>query len=263
MLGAIIGDIIGSPYEWKALKTKDFPLFSQKSSLTDDSYMTIAVGCACADGERSDEESFKEKVVFYMRKLGREFFYAGYGGRFRHWLRSDTSGPYNSFGNGSAMRVSPVAWYAQSLEEAERLAAWSAEVTHNHPEGIKGAVSVAAAIFMARSGKSKEEIKAYVEEHFYSLDFTIDDIRPDYTFNVTCRGSVPQSIKCFLEAEDYEDTVRLAVSLGGDADTQAAIAGSIAEAYYGIPEELKKRAMKLMSPAEKEYFNSYAARFYS
>lgn len=257
MLGAIIGDIVGSIYEFESEKSKDFELFTPQSRLTDDSFMTLAVGCACAKADLCDEEDFKSWVVYYMRKIGREFPAAGYGYNFAMWLRSDFMGAYNSFGNGSAMRVSPVAWVAKSLSEAETLAKWSAEVTHNHSEGIKGAQAVAAAIYLARTRKSKEEIKKYTEQNYYKLDFTLDEIRPDYKFDITCQGSVPQAIQCFLEATDFEDAVRNAVSLGGDGDTQAAIAGSIAEAYYGIPDSLKNEAYKKFTAKIKSYYNTF------
>lgn len=169
-----------------------------------------------------------------MRKIGREFPSAGYGYYFFRWIKSDFMGGYNSFGNGSAMRVSSVAWIAKSLEEAEKLAKWSAEVTHNHPEGVKGAQAVSAAIYLARSGKSKIEIKDYMEKNYYELDFTLDEVRPTYEFDVTCQGSVPQAIQCFFESTDFEDDIRNAVSLGGDGDTQVAMADAIAEAFYGI-----------------------------
>lgn len=256
MLGAIIGDIVGSKYEFTSDKTKDFELFSGDSCLTDDSMMTIAVGCACAKSDLGDEEDFKSWVIYYMRKIGREFPSAGYGYHFFRWIKSDFMGAYNSFGNGSAMRVSPVAWAAQSLEEAEKLAKWSAEVTHNHPEGIKGAQAVAAAIYLARTGKSKAEIKDYIERHYYKLDFTLDEIRPTYEFDVTCQGSVPQAIQCFLESSDFEDAIRNAVSLGGDGDTQAAMAGAIAEAFYGIPEDIKQKGLEYIKGAARGYYST-------
>lgn len=255
MLGAIIGDIVGSIYEFESDKTKDFELFTEECSLTDDSMMTIAVGCACAKSDLSDEEDFKSWVIYYMRKIGREFPSAGYGHHFYKWIKSDFLGPYNSYGNGSAMRVSPVAWVAKSLAEAETLAKWSAEVTHNHPEGVKGAQAVAAAIFLAKIGKSKIEIKDYIEKNYYTLNFTLDEIRPTYKFDVTCQGSVPQAIQCFLESTDFEDAVRNAVSLGGDGDTQAAMAGAIAEAFYGIPEDIKEKAFTYFKGAVKYYYN--------
>ena len=257
MLGTIIGDIVGSKYEFTSDKTKDFELFSDDSCLTDDSMMTMAVDCACAKSDLDDEEDFKSWVIYYMRKIGREFPSAGYGYHFFRWIKSDFMGAYNSFGNGSAMRVSPVAWVANSLEQAETLAKWSAEVTHNHPEGIKGAQAVAAAIYLARTGKSKAEIKDYIEKHYYKLDFTLDEIRPKYQFDVTCQGSVPQAIQCFLEATDFEDAIRNAVSLGGDGDTQAAMAGAIAEAFYEIPEDIKQKGLEYIKGAARGYYSTY------
>ncbi len=255
MLGAIIGDIAGSLYEFGSVKTKDFELFTTGSRLTDDSYMTIAVGCACANSRLDNEADFKSYVTYWMRKIGRKYPNAGYGAMFYKWLKSDIMPAYNSFGNGSAMRVSSVAWFAKSLEEAEKLAAWSAEVTHNHPEGVKGAKAIAAAVFLARRGTNKSEIKKYIEENYYKLNFTLDEIRPSYKFDVTCQGSVPQAIECFLEATDFEDAIRNAVSLGGDCDTQAAMAGAIAEAYYGIPDLLIDKAYALMDDNTKIYCN--------
>ncbi len=255
MLGAIIGDIVGSLYEFESDKTKDFELFAEESRMTDDSMMTIAVGCACAKADLSDEEDFKSWVIYYMRKIGREFPSAGYGYHFFRWIKSDFMGPYNSFGNGSAMRVSPVAWVAKSLDEAEKLAKWSAEVTHNHPEGVKGAQAVASAIYLARVGKSKSEIKDYIEQNYYVIDFTLDEIRPTYEFDVTCQGSVPQAIQCFLESTDFEDAIRNAVSLGGDGDTQAAMAGAIAEAFYGIPDDITGKAFEYFDNKTKHYYS--------
>ncbi len=262
MLGAILGDIVGSPYEFRSDKVKDFPLFSVESRLTDDSLMTIAVGCACATADPGDEESLKQALTRFMREIGRLYPAAGYGERFYHWLFDDAMGAYGSNGNGSAMRVSPVAWAATSLEEAERLAAWSAEITHDHPDGIRGAVATAAAIFMAREGKSKDEIRTYISNNYYDLHFTLDEIRPAYRFDVTCGGSVPQAIVCFLEANDFEDAVRNAVSLGGDGDTQAAIAGSIAEAFYGIPDALQEKAFAYMDTTLTDYYLTYAEQLY-
>jgi len=254
MLGAIIGDIVGSVYEFSSDKTKDFPLFHEGSRLTDDSFMTVAVACACMKSDLSDEEDFKSWTVHYMRKIGRAFPDAGYGYNFARWLNSDVMGPYNSCGNGSAMRVSPVAYVAKTLDEAEKLAKWSAEVSHDHPEGIKGAQAVAAAVFLARKGNGKEAIKAYVEKNFYSLNFTLDEIRPSYKFDVTCQGSIPQALQCFFEAESYEDALRNAVSLGGDGDTQAAMAGAVAEAYFGIPTEILDRGLARIEATDKNYF---------
>lgn len=234
MYGAILGDIIGSAYEWNRIKKEDFELFVKKSKYTDDTAMTIATADAILN-----DKSFKECYL----KWGQAYPNAGYGGKFRKWLVDKDPQPYNSFGNGSAMRVSPCAWKAKDLEEALKLAEESAMCTHDHEEGIKGAKATAAAIFMAREKKSKEEIKTYIEENFkYNLSRTVAEIRPNYKFDSSCQGSVPESIICFLEATSYEDTIRKAVSLGGDADTQACIAGSIAEAFYGgVPASLKHR----------------------
>lgn len=262
MLGAILGDIVGSPYEFDSDKTKDFLLFSPQCRPTDDSIMTIAVGCACVEADCHDEDAFKRTLVEKMRELGRLYREAGYGAMFYRWLMSDSMQAYNSFGNGSAMRVSPTAYAVDTLEDVELLAKWSAEVTHNHPEGIKGAQAVAAAIFLARTGSGKQEIKQYIEEKYYDLDFTLDEIRDGYGFDVTCRGSVPQAIECFLEAEDYEDAIRNAVSLGGDADTQAAMAGAIAEAFFGIPEDIQEEGFRYLDDTLQEYYWEYADQLY-
>lgn len=231
MYGAIIGDIVGSVYEFNNIKTKDFPLFSKRSTYTDDSIMTIAVAKALVHS-RDNQTSFKAALIRYMREYGKQYPYAGYGGMFAQWLTTDAPMPYNSFGNGSAMRVLPCGLIAVTLQEALDLAKASAEVTHNHPEGIKGAQATAAAVFLAKYGKSKDEIKEYVEDNFYNLNMTLNDIRPNYYFNETCQETVPQAIIAFLESESYEDAIRNAVSLGGDSDTLAAITGSIAWAFY-------------------------------
>ena len=262
MLGAIIGDIVGSPYEDGSEKEYEFELFIPDCRPTDDSIMTIAVGCACVSSNLKDEADFKSAVIRYMRELGNKYPYAGYGFKFYTWLKHPEMGAYGSFGNGSAMRVSPVAWAADSLEQAETLAAWSAEVTHDHPEGIRGAQAIAAAVWMARNGSDKEEIRAYIEENYYKLDFTVDGIREDYRFDVTCQGSVPQAIECFMEAENYEDAIRLAISLGGDSDTQAAMAGAIAEAFFGIPEDLIEGGLSYLDDTLSGYYFEYSDQLY-
>ena len=241
MYGAILGDIIGSPYEFDAgEKTKEFPLFSENSVWTDDTVMTIAVADAflTADLDAS-EEALRQQLEKSIRYYGKKYPKAGYGLRFWKWLHSWHPKPYNSFGNGSAMRVSSVAWLYNDLESVRKAARISAEVTHNHPEGIKGAEATAAAIFLARTGHSKEEIKTYIVEEFgYDLSRTCDEIRPGYYHVQACQETVPEAITAFLEGESFEDVIRTAVSLGGDCDTVAAIAGSIAEGFYGVPEEL-------------------------
>ena len=237
MYGAILGDIIGSPFEFdRGDKTKEFDLFTKGCDFTDDSVMTIAVGEALlAVGTEATVKKIEETVVTIMQDWGKRYPYAGYGGRFRYWLRERNPKPYGSYGNGSAMRVSAVGWLYDSLERTREVARATANVTHNHPEGIKGAEATASAIYMARNESSKEEIKEYIEREFhYNLDRTLDEIRPGYHMDETCQRTVPEAIIAFLESKDFEDAIRNAVSLGGDTDTLGAITGSIAEAFYGI-----------------------------
>lgn len=261
MLGAITGDIVGSIFEFSPTKTKDFPFFQPGCRFTDDTVMTAAVAAACLEylAAGQDYEVFSKTVTAKMREFGRRHFNAGYGGMFKRWLMSDDMPPYNSFGNGSAMRVSPVGWAAQSLSEALSLAELSALPTHNHPEGVKGAQAAAACLYLARTGASKDEIRKYVRDNFYPLDFTIDAIRPGYSFDVTCSGSVPQAIESFLESSDYADAVRTAVSLGGDSDTIGAITGGIAEAFYGVPDDIKDGALAYLSDDIVEVYNKFCA----
>ena len=237
MFGAILGDMIGAPFEFdRGDKTKDFEMFTEATEFTDDTVMTIAVAEALMDTMGQDDEAIKAALVRSMQKWGRKHPDAGYGGRFHGWLWSDNPQPYNSFGNGSAMRVSAAGWLFDSLEETRHVAKLTAEVTHNHPEGIKGAEATAAAIFLARKGSTKEEIKAYIESEFgYDLSRTCDEIRPTYHHVESCQQTVPEAITAFLEETDFEDIIRTAVSLGGDCDTLTCIAGSIAEAQYGVP----------------------------
>lgn len=240
MLGAIIGDIVGSIYEFHNIKTKKFKLFSPKCFFTDDTVMTIAIYLALED---SSKKPLEDRVIHYMQKLGRQYPGRGYGGMFYGWLHSLTPTPYYSFGNGAAMRVSPVVDFANSLEEVKELAYKVTCVTHDHPEGLKGAEATAVAIWLAKKGKSIQEIGEYINNNYYKLDFTLDEIRSTYKFNETCQDTVPQAIVAFLESTSFEDAIRNAISIGGDSDTLAAITGSIAEAYYGIPEEIKRKAM--------------------
>lgn len=231
ILGAVIGDVIGSVYEWDNVKTTDFPLYSKESRFTDDTVLTIAVADSILN-----KKDFAQTIWDY----GRRYADSGFGGRFRKWLECHDLKPYGSFGNGSAMRVSPVGMAFNDIETVLKVAKQSAEITHNHPEGIKGAQAIAAAIFLARDGKSKDEIKKYLTSTFsYNFSFTLDEIRPTYEFDVTCQGSVPQAIVAFLESSNYENAIRLAISIGGDSDTIACIAGAIATAYYkDIPTEI-------------------------
>jgi ADP-ribosylglycohydrolase len=245
MLGAIAGDVIGSVYERKNVKTKEFELFSSDSRPTDDSVLTIATMDSILSGK-----PFNESYKSWFRK----YPHAGFGGAFRNWAISEDMRPYNSFGNGSAMRVSPVGCYYDTLDEVLAIAEESAAVTHNHPEGIKGAKATAAAIYLAKTGSSKQEIKEYIVTSFgYDLKPSLDSIRAWYTFDVSCQGSVPQAIISFLESESYEDAIRNAISIGGDSDTIACIAGGIAEAYYKeIPEYIVKRVKELLPADMKE-----------
>lgn len=239
MYGAILGDIIGRPYEFdQGDKTKNFPLFSENSYFSDDSVMTIAVAEAFLDAPE-DEQLLKQRLVRSMRKWGHLYWDAGYGNFFCNWLEAPDPQPYYSYGNGAAMRVSSVGWLFDDLETVRKMARISAEVTHNHPEGMKGAEATASAIFLARTGSSKDEIRDFVEAEFdYDLHRTCDEIRPTYHHVESCQETVPEAIIAFLEGEDFEDVIRNAVSLGGDCDTLTCIAGSIAEAFYGVPEEL-------------------------
>jgi ADP-ribosylglycohydrolase len=244
IIGAIAGDVIGSAYEFNPTRDHDFELFTPKSSFTDDTVLTMANALWLID----DEQHTHERLVEIMLDLCRRYPNRGYGGRFANWICDKDPQPYNSYGNGSAMRVSPVGYYAQSLEEALALAKVSAEVTHNHPEGIKGAQATAAAIFLARCGKSKQEIRDYVAQTFdYDLSRTLDEIRPTFTFDETCQRTVPEAITCFMEGKDYEDVVRLSVALAGDADTIAAIAGSISSAVDEVPNGITQQVIALLS----------------
>lgn len=244
MYGAIIGDMVGSPYEFdQGRKEKDFgPLFINRSVFTDDSVMTIAVAETLLDvGPEAAEEKIKSAVVKSMQKWGRKYPDAGYGGRFIGWLADRNPKPYGSWGNGSAMRVSAVGWLYDSVERTREVARWTAEVTHNHIEGVKGAEATASAIFFARNGSSKEDIKQYIIDEFgYDLYRTCDEIRPAYHHVESCQETVPEAITAFLEGNDFEDVIRTAVSLGGDCDTLTCIAGGMAEAFYGVPDEFKK-----------------------
>lgn len=236
MYGAIMGDIAGSPYEHDGgMKTKDFPFMDETSRFTDDTVMSIAVAEALMDSMGKGEAEHKAALTASMQKWGRKYHYAGYGGRFMAWLNSRNPQPYNSWGNGSAMRVSSAGWLYDTMEETLEKARWTAEVTHNHPEGIRGAQAVAAAIFLARTNRTMDEIREYITSRFlYDLNRTCDEIRPTYHFDVSCQGSVPEAIIAFLDSTGVIDAVKNAVSLGGDTDTMACIAGGIAEAYWGM-----------------------------
>lgn len=284
MLGAIIGDIVGSIYEFDNIKTKEFEFFQENMGLTDDSVMTLAVAKALMDTlETGNEEGFKnlsreiseEKLkliqnkfgseinpkteleanaILRMVEIGNKYPHMSYGTRFRYWLEEPV--PYNSFGNGSAMRVSPVAYIGKNIEEVKFLSREVTKVSHNHEEGLKGAEATAVAIFMARNKCSKEEIKSEMEK-YYSLDFNYEDLVKNYGFDETCQGTVPEAIYIFLESEDFEDAIRTAISIGGDSDTLAAIVGSIAEAYYTIPDAIRKKALSYMDSFERKIYDEF------
>lgn len=260
MYGTILGDIIGCPFEFdRGDKTKDFKLFSRRSHFTDDSVMTLAVCEALLKvGQDATVKEIGDAVITSMQSWGRRYPHEGYGGYFRCWLTARHPEPYNSFGKGSAMRVSAAGWLYDSLEKTRVVAKATANVTHNHPEGIKGAEATASAIFMARNGSSKEEIKKYIENEFhYDLNRTLDEICPSFHMHETCQKTVPEVIIAFLEAKDFEDAIRNAVSLGGDTDTLGAITGSIAEAYFGIPEALRSECRNRINKDMRDVVDTF------
>ena len=266
MYGAILGDIIGSPYEFdQGYKMKDFPLFSRNSEFTDDSVMTLAVADAFLSlPPEASEVEIRRFLVRSMQTYGRKYPYAGYGGMFHRWLRDTNPQPYGSYGNGSAMRVSSVGWLFDDLQTVRHMARLSAEVTHNHPEGIKDAEATASAIYLARTGSTKAEIKAYIEANFhYDLSRTCDEIRPTYRHVESCQETVPESITAFLEGESFEDVIRTAVSLGGDCDTLTCIAGSIAEGFYGVPEELKQQCRERLPEDLRKVLRRFEEKLHS
>lgn len=243
MLGVILGDVIGSRFEFdRGGKTKEFKLFTREDEFTDDSVMTIAVADGLMNaGKDADEKTVKERLIKSMQHWGQRYPYAGYGAKFIHWVHAKDPKPYGSYGNGSAMRVSSVGWLYPTLEKTLDVARWSAEVSHNHPEGVKGAVCTAAVIFLSRMGNDKETIREYVLSHYnYDLSESLGEMRKRHEHVETCMDSLPKALVSFFEGNSYEDVVRNAVSLGGDTDTLAAIAGAMAEAFYGIPEDIRE-----------------------
>ena len=260
MLGAIIGDIAGSRFEWHNIKTKEFNLLTYRCRPTDDSIMTLAVAKALLESDETFSD-LADKAVHWMQTLGRQYPNAGYGGRFSRWLVSSHPQPYNSYGNGAAMRVSPCAYAAGSLEEAKLLSYKVTAVTHDHPEGLKGAEATTAAIYMALHGSSLAQIRDYINENYYHIDYTLNDIRPAYTFDVSCQGSVPQALEAFFESTGYEDTIRNAISIGGDSDTIAAIAGGVAEAYYGIPSALREKALIYLDETQRGIVEEFEEKY--
>lgn len=260
MVGAIVGDIIGSRFEWDNIKTKQFELFTDRCEATDDSIMTLAVAKAIVDSGK-DLQKLSQLIASVLQEVGRPYPNCGYGGMFWQWMSSNDPKPYNSFGNGAAMRVSACGFAADSLDEAKQLAQTVTEVTHNHPEGLKGAEATAVAIFLARTGQSIAQIKEHMQEHYYPLDFTLNGIRDSYRFNETCQDTVPQAIVAFLESTGFEDAIRNAISIGGDSDTLAAITGGMAGAYYGVPDELRERALEFLDERLLAILESFEKQF--
>ena len=240
MIGAIVGDIVGSIFEWDNHRSKDFDFLTHKCFFTDDSVMSLAIAKAILNC-KGDYANLSAQAIATMQSVGRPYPNCGYGGSFYNWMYSSSPKPYGSYGNGAAMRVSACGFSARSLEEAIALSKAVTEVTHNHPEGIKGAVVTAGAGWLARNGATKEEIASYISQS-YDINFTLDEIRPTYEFNETCQGSVPQAMVAFLESNSFEDAIRNAISIGGDSDTIAAITGGVAEAFYGVDDSLKTQA---------------------
>ncbi len=270
MIGAIIGDIVGSRFEFNNHRSKDFELFTDECFVTDDSIMTLAVAKAIMETCRTFESSvvtsgfsdefysvLERNTIRYMQEIGRKYPNCGYGSRFYQWIFSQNPQPYGSFGNGAAMRISPVGFAARSKEEAVKMSKVVTSVSHNHAEGIKGAEATVIAIFMARTGSSKEEIRSRITRDYYELDFTLDEIRDTYEFDETCQGTVPQAIEAFLESTSFEDAIRNAVSIGGDSDTLAAITGGIAEAYYGVPIDMEEKALTYLDPLLRSIYDEW------
>lgn len=260
MIGAIIGDIVGSVYEFHNHKSKEFEFFPPKCFFTDDSVMTIAIANALMTCQ-SDFSDLSEKAIESMQTLGRAYSNRGYGGSFYSWLFSPNPFPYNSFGNGAAMRVSACGFVGKTLEETIQLSRNVTEVTHNHSEGIKGAEATSVAIFLAKSKKTKEEIKKYIEDSYYPLSFTLDEIRPTYKYSVTCQGTVPQALVAFFESTSFEDAIRNAISIGGDSDTLAAITGGIAQAYYSVPQELEEKMYSYLDDKLSNIVKEFKGKF--
>ena len=260
MLGAIVGDIIGSRFEWHNHKDKDFKLFTNSCHFTDDTVMTLAVAKSLSrfpDGV-NDYEDLRLALIKDMHEVGKNYLHCGFGGSFYNWLINDETAPYGSYGNGAAMRVSYVGHYAKSLKEAETLAEITSAVTHNHKEAIKAAKVVAGSIYLARIHKTKKELYAYMSK-FYNLNRSVENIRKDYSFDVSCSGSVPEALICFLESDSFEDCIRNAISIGGDSDTIAAIAGSIAESYYGMDDKITKEVKTYLDPYLLDILNKAQA----
>ena len=264
MIGAIVGDIAGSLYEFHNIKTREFTLFAdyhgRRAHPTDDSVMTLAVMQSLLDAADTPS-ALPAAAVQRMQEFGRCYPHAGYGGTFRRWIATEHPQPYNSWGNGAAMRVSGCGWAARTLDEALAFSDAVTGVTHNHPEGIKGARAVTAAIFLLRNGTPVADVRAHICKNYYPLNFTLDEIRPSYDFDVSCQGSVPQALEAFFEADSFESAIRNAIFIGGDSDTIAAIAGSVAEARWGVPDDIRKEALSRLDEFQRETLKDFESRF--
>jgi len=260
MIGALIGDVVGSRFEWNNHLSKEFELFVPDCRCTDDSIMSIAVAKPLLES-KPDFSDLREQAVRWLREIGRRYPDGWYSRRFKAWLTSDDPQPYEANTNGAAMRVSACAYAADSLEEAKQLSRAVTEITHNHPEGLKGAEAVTVAVYMARHGSSMAEIRTVIDAQYYPMDFTLDGIRDSYAFDYTCEGSVPQAFMAFFESSSVEDAIRNAISIGGDSDTIAAISAAIAGAYYGVPETLRSATLSYMDEDMKEILTAFEQRF--
>ena len=245
MIGAIIGDIVGSRFEFDNYRAKDFEFLTHKCFFTDDSVMSLAV-CEALMHCKPDYSDLNNETIESMRRIGRSYPHCGYGGSFHRWMYSNNPQPYNSYGNGAAMRVSGCGYAANSIAEAVALSKAVTEITHNHPEGLKGAEATTIAVYMARTGSSLMAIRDCIVKNYYPINFTLDSIRDTYQFNETCQDTVPQALEAFFESTSFEDAIRNAISIGGDSDTLAAITGAVAEAYYGVPNNIRKHALKFL-----------------
>ena len=264
MIGAIIGDIVGSRFEWDNHRSKDFDFLTHQCFFTDDSVMSLAV-CDALMHCKPDYSDLSNITIESMQRIGRPYPHCGYGGSFYRWMYSDNPQPYNSYGNGAAMRVGGCGYVANSVAEAAALSRAVTETTHNHPEGIKGAEATAIAVYLARTGSSLMEIQDYIVKNYYPINFTLDSIRDTYQFNETCQDTVPQALEAFFESTSFEDAIRNAISIGGDSDTLAAITGAVAEAYYGVPTNIRKHALTFLDERLLkillEFENKYPAKF--
>ena len=270
MIGAIIGDIVGSRFEFDNHKSKDFEFMVDGpksedavvdySYFTDDTVMSLAL-CRALLEPWTNPDQLSQAAIEAMRSIGKKYPDCGFGGRFEHWVWAHTPKPYRSFGNGAAMRVSGCAWVGQTLEEVKALSEAVTKVTHNHPEGLKGAEATAVAVYLARIGKSKDEIRKYILDHYYKIDFTLDEIRPIYNFKVSCQGSVPQAMQAFFESTNFEDAIRNAISIGGDSDTLGATTGAVAEAYYGVPDRIREKALTFLDDFLVKILNEFETEY--